>query len=220
MNKRIKPNMPNQTGIALALLALLAMLPPGTAAKDKPSDYDLQRVSVIAHMPVPGAAVNQMFVQAQGNKQYLYIQQVSKPGYTIVDVSKANKPKVIKSGAFPDSGSKEKVQMVGGGIALSETPESAGGGSTVHELAPARAPSPTTAARTTQSVRVLDMSDPANPRTLQTFDGVTSVLADDSRSLIYIANGDGLWVLRHRQVRAPLPQCDSESVFSPIADCQ
>jgi hypothetical protein len=69
-------------------------------------------------------------------------------------------------------------------------------------------------------VRVLDMSDPANPRTLQTFDGVTSVLADDSRSLIYIANGDGLWVLRHRQVRPPLPQCDSESVFSPIADCQ
>jgi hypothetical protein len=71
-----------------------------------------------------------------------------------------------------------------------------------------------------ESVRVLDISDPANPRTLQTFEGVTSILAEDSRSLIYIANGEGLWILRHMQARPPLPKCDSESVFSPIADCQ
>jgi hypothetical protein len=38
--------------------------------------------------------------------------------------------------------------------------------------------------------------------------------------LIYIANGEGLWILRHMQARPPLPKCDSESVFSPIADCQ
>jgi len=64
------------------------------------------------------------------------------------------------------------------------------------------------------------MSDPANPKTLQTFEGVTSVLADDSRDLIYIANSEGVWILRHVQARPPRPRCDSESVFSPIADCQ
>jgi len=106
--------------------------------------------------------------------------------------------------------------MIGGGIALSETPESAGTGGARHELTPVKAP----AASNPQSLRVLDMSDPANPKALQTFDSVTSVLADDSRHLIYIANKDGLWILRHVQGRPPLPKCDSESVFSPIADCQ
>jgi hypothetical protein len=38
--------------------------------------------------------------------------------------------------------------------------------------------------------------------------------------LIYITNGEGLWILTHKKVRPALPLCDSESVFSPIADCQ
>jgi len=76
----------------------------------------------------------------------------------------------------------------------------------------------------TESIRVLDLSDPRNPRTLQTFDGVTKVLAEDTRNLIYITNGEGLWVLRHNPAqeskKRSLPPCDSESVFSPIVDCQ
>jgi hypothetical protein len=74
----------------------------------------------------------------------------------------------------------------------------------------------------------LDLSDPKNPKTLQTFDGVTKVLAEDDRNLIYITNGEGLWILRHNSNnqnnqesrKRSLPPCDSESVFSPIVDCQ
>jgi hypothetical protein len=88
-----------------------------------------------------------------------------------------------------------------------------------HELSPAKPQGAATSNRT-ESVRVLDLSDAANPKTLQTFQGVTSVLADDGRRLIYIANSEGLWILRHKQQRPPKPSCDSESVFSPIADCQ
>ena len=60
----------------------------------------------------------------------------------------------------------------------------------------------------TQSVRVLDLSDPANPRTLQSFSGVTSILADDEHNLIYIANNEGLWILRHEQEQAAFPRFD------------
>ena len=67
---------------------------------------------------------------------------------------------------------------------------------------------------------MLDLSDPANPKTLQTFDGVTSILADDGRRLIYITNGDGLWILNHKQERPPLRPCGSEDAFSAISDCQ
>jgi hypothetical protein len=196
--------------------AFLCILVPFCLAKDKPAQSETQRVSVVAHLPIGGAPVTQLSVQEEGGKQYLYVRQASQSGYTVVDVSRANKPKVVKRDASQNLGSGQKLQMISGGIALSETPESAGTGGVRHELAPAKPPS----ASNPQSLRVLDMSDPANPKTLQTFEGVTSVLADDSRNLIYIANSEGVWILRHVQGRPPLPQCDSESVFSPIADCQ
>lgn len=201
---------------AVAISAFLSILGPLCLAKDKPAQSETQRVSVIAHLPIEGAPVTQLFVQEEGGKQYLYVRQAAQSGYTVVDVSRANKPKIVKRDASQNLGSSQKLQMISGGIALSETPESAGTGGVRHELAPSKAP----VASNPQSLRVLDMSDPANPKTLQTFEGVTSVLADDSRDLIYIANSEGVWILRHVQGRPPRPRCDSESVFSPIADCQ
>jgi len=200
---------------AATMLAFLSILVTFCMAKDKPAQSGTQRVSVIAHLPIEGAPVTQLSVQEEGGKQYLYVRQASQSAYTIVDVSHANKPKIVKRDTS-QLGSGQRLQMIGGGIALSETPDSAGTGGVRHELAPAKAP----AANSPQSLRVLDMSDPANPKTLQTFEGVTSVLADDSRDLIYIANSEGVWILRHVQGRPPRPRCDSESVFSPIADCQ
>ena len=200
---------------AVTISAFLCILAPLCRAEDKPAQSGTQRVSVIAHLPIEGAPVTQLIVQEEGGKQYLYVRQASQSAYTIVDVSHANKPKIVKRDTS-QLGSGQRLQMIGGGIALSETPDSAGTGGVRHELAPTKAP----AANSPQSLRVLDMSDPANPKTLQTFEGVTSVLADDSRDLIYIANSEGVWILRHVQGRPPRPRCDSESVFSPIADCQ
>jgi hypothetical protein len=160
-----------------------------------------------------------MFLRGEKKKRYLYIQQVGKEGYTVVDVTKPEQPTLQDRVAQPPKPSGEKVQMVGDGLALAETPESSGSGTTRHELAPAKAPSNASASRPTESVRVLDLSDPKNPRTLQTFDGVTSILADDARGLIYIANGQGLWVLQHKG-KHELPPCDTSAAFSAIADCQ
>ncbi|HET7442692.1 MAG TPA: hypothetical protein VFJ47_15420, partial [Terriglobales bacterium] len=146
-------------------------------------------------------------------------QQTAKDGYTVVDVTKPEKAKVLNRVA-PTQAAGGNLQLVGGGLALEETPDSSASGGVRHELSPAKAPGAAAGNRPTSSVRVLDLSDPANPRTLQTFQGVTSVLADDGRRLIYIANGEGVWILKHKQQRPPKPACDSESVFSPIADCQ
>jgi hypothetical protein len=45
----------------------------------------------------------------------------------------------------------------------------------------------------------VNTTDPANPQTIQTFSGVTSVVADNARGLIYLSNGDGLWVVQAKQ---------------------
>jgi hypothetical protein len=204
-------------GVAVALLMFFVMMTPCAMAKAK--EAPTQSATVIAHLSLPGPAVNQMFLQQEGSKQYLYIQQTSKQAYTVIDVTKPDRPNVTNRMVLPNKGSGARLQMVGGGIALAEAPESSGTSGSRRELVPARSQGAADAARPTESVRVLDLSDPKNPRTLQTFEGVTSVLADDARKLIYITNADGLWVLKHNE-KHPMPPCDSESAFSPIADCQ
>jgi hypothetical protein len=212
-------------GIVTKLMATLFLsasmgLVPTVLAKEKTAPAAEQSAVVIGHLPLAGPSVSQMFLQEQGSKQYLYVQQASKEGYTVVDVTKPDKAKIVNRVSPPSQNSGGKLQMVGGGLALEETPDSSATGGVRHELSPAKPQGAPAGNERTSSVRVLDLSDPANPRTLQTFQGVTSVLADDGRRLIYIANGEGLWILRHKQQRPAKPACDSESVFSPIADCQ
>jgi len=104
--------------------------------------------------------------------------------------------------------------MVWAGLAISEAPE-ARKESARTELALGKGDgiegsgSGVTGDSPTQFLRLLDLSDPANPLTLQTFEGVSSLLLDDGRKLIYITNGEGLWILSHN-VPPPHPLCDSE----------
>jgi hypothetical protein len=70
-------------------------------------------------------------------------------------------------------------------------------------------------AHPTQSLTVLDLSDLANPRPLESFSGVTSVLADDTRNLIYITNSEGLWILRHKQEQPTPRGWEAEDPYNP-----
>jgi hypothetical protein len=58
------------------------------------------------------------------------------------------------------------------------------------------------------------MSDPKNAKTLKTFKGVTSIYPDDGRTLVYLVNGEGLWIISHRMLR-PMPLCTSEDDSVP-----
>jgi hypothetical protein len=82
------------------------------------------------------------------------------------------------------------------------------------------AASATTAAKLpTQTVQLLDLSDPKNPKTLQTFEGVTSMYPDDAHKLLFLTNSEGLWIIRHHAIR-PMPMCTSEDSLNPLPDCQ
>jgi hypothetical protein len=63
------------------------------------------------------------------------------------------------------------------------------------------APSAPTEQTTTQTVTVLSFADTEHPSVARQFPGVTSMLKDDSRGLIYLAGSDGLWVLRMEPAR-------------------
>ncbi len=190
------------------LLVSLFLLCGSLAAAQSGKDSSQEEVRVIAHLPLENMHVNQMFVQQRGNKSYLYLHRPGKDAFAMVDVTKPNKPVLLSRDALKGS-SQSRIAEPGGGsaLAIAVTPEGAPA-----QAAPA-APLPT------ETVRLVDMSDPKSAKSVKTFKGVTAMYPDDNRKLVYLVNGEGLWIISHRMVR-PMPLCTSEDAMNPFADCQ
>ena len=194
---------------ALVLFAFVAVSAPGADAKHRAATPAEQPATVVAHVPLAGSPTNQMDLQENDGKQYLYIGANSNEGFTVVDVTNPDKPNVIKRVAWPNEASTGRLQMVSGGLALAEAPDS-------DSVAADPPPS-------TRTVKVLDLSDPANPRTVLSFSGVTSTLDDEARNLLYITNREGLWILRNNQALAAAAKqhaCTSDDAYNDVASCQ
>lgn len=196
--------------LVLSLFLLLAGLASADEhPSEKPTDVP---AFVIAHLPLPQATGSQMLLQKKDEKQYLYVQQASKQGFMIVDVTKPDKPSLLKRTAESNQATAGNLQMVSPEVAIAEAPE--------------KTPTTLTSSnRPTETVRLLDLSDPRNPKTLETFNKVTSLLPDGHHGLIYLTNDDGLWVLRYNrpallEPAKKKPPCDSESeIMAMPPDC-
>ncbi len=166
----------------------------GAAAQDdKPVAKD--KVVVLAHLPLPGSAVRQIFVQEDKGKRYLLLQQ--NVHFTVVDVTDPKNPQIVDRVA-----GQGKLADVGAGLAISVQSDQAGQG-----------------AVPTQTVRLVDLSDAKHPRTVKTLTGVTGMYSDDGRQLIYVANNEGLWIIKHYETFR-LPYCTTESAENTTAQCQ
>jgi hypothetical protein len=181
-------------GAALLLVSPF-LFPSHTQVAAQDSFKTIERTTVLAHLPVPGSAVRQIFLQQENGTQYLYLQQ--NVHFTVVNVTDPKNPHIVERIA-----SGAKLTEVGSGLAIAIQSDKSGQGSVP-----------------TQSVRLLDLSDPKNPRTVKTFDGVTSIFSEDGRKLIYLTNSEGLWIVKHSETH-PLPMCDSESWEKALAQCQ
>jgi len=197
----------------IAVLAFCVVLVALSAAKDEPPKKPTEvPATVIAHLPLPQATGNQMLLQKEEGKHYLYVQQASKQGFMIVDVSKPDKPTLLKRTAQPNQATAGNLEMVSPDVAIAEAPEK-------------KPDALTTSSRPTETVRVLDLSDPRNPKTLQEFNGVTSLLPDGGHGLIYLTNNAGLWILRYNrpallEPAKKKPPCDSNAeIMAMPPDC-
>jgi hypothetical protein len=175
----------------------------------KPTDVP---ATVIGHLALPQATGSQMLLQKDNGKQYLYVQQAGKQGFMIVEVSNPEKPSLLKRTAESNQATTGNLEMVSPDVAIAEAPE--------------RTPTTlTSSSRPAETVRVLDLSDPRNPKTLETFNKVTSILPDGSHGLIFLANNEGLWILRYNrpallEPAKKKPPCDSESAIMAMPpDC-
>src|SRR5580692_12378369 len=191
---------------------LVLLVAPASASEQpvsKPTDVP---AIVIAHLPLPQATGSEMLLQKENSKQYLYVQQAAKQGFMIIDVSRPEQPSLLKRTAELNQPTAGDLQIVSPDVAIAEAPEK-----TLETVTSSNHP--------TETVRVLDLSDPRNPKTLQTFSKVTSLLPDSRHGLIYLTNDEGLWILRYNRP-APLepakkkPPCDSNAeIMAMPPDC-
>lgn len=196
--------------LLLSLLpVLVCMALAGEQPEPKPTDVP---ATVIAHLPLPEPAGSQMLLQKENAKHYLYVQQASKQGFMIVDVSKPEKPSLLKRTAQSEQATSGNLEMVTPQVAIAQAPEK-----TSSTLTSSNHP--------TETVRVLDLADPRNPKTLETFTKVTSLLPDGNHGLIYLTNNEGLWILRYSrpsflEPAKKKPPCDSNAeIMAMPPDC-
>ncbi|MFY9903775.1 MAG: hypothetical protein WBX02_14570 [Terriglobales bacterium] len=197
--------------LACSLVLLIPLLASaGEQTTPKPTDLP---ATVIGHLALPQATGSQMLLQKEGGKHYLYVQQAGKQGFMVVDVTSPERPNLLKRTAESNQSTSGNLQMVSPDVAIAEAPERTS--STL-----------TSTNRPTETVRVLDLSDPRNPKTLETFNKVTSLLPDGGHGLIYLTNNEGLWILRYNRISAlepakKKPPCDSESeIMAMPPDCE
>ncbi|MGA7624553.1 MAG: hypothetical protein WB630_05365 [Candidatus Acidiferrales bacterium] len=197
---------PHSTNLILTLAALFLVVVPCAFAKSGGAKSSDEPATVIAHIVLPGAPPTQILLQQQKGKQYLYLVRSSRKGFTVVDVTKPSEPNLIKRVAWPDGGSAGSLELVGGTLGLAE-------GSSARSVSMPAESYPKT-------IELLDLSDPANPRTVQSFSGVTSVLTDEARRLIYITNSDGLWIVKRRPQKFTLSPCASDDFSAAMPMCE
>jgi hypothetical protein len=209
MKAIVKTVARNHRSTPLAFVAFVAALAPGADAKHRAATPPEQPATVVAHVPLASSPTNQMNLQENGGKQYLYIGANSNQGITIVDVTNPGRPNVIRRLAWPNQASIGRLQLVSGGLALAEDADS---GSTAADPMPS-----------TRTVKVLDLRDPSNPRVVLSFSGVTSTLNDEAHNLVYITNGEGLWIVRNNQALGAFAKphaCTSDDAYNDVASCQ
>ena len=122
------------------------------------------------------------FLTTQHYSSYYLYAEHNSGSVTLIDVTKTSRPSVLSDVSYPTG----SLAVVAGTAAL-VTSESAGS-------PPAPAP---------QTIKIMDFSDPRNPKVTREFTSVTAMSRDDRRGLVFVANTDGIWILRQRLAEDP-----------------
>ena len=170
-----------------------------------------EQVSVAGHLELQGIRVKQMHLQQRGSKYYLFLRRADKNAFAIIDVTNPSNPVLADKNALAQpAGGSVDLPAPGSALAIAFAPDSGSAASAGRDAADSLP---------TETVRLIDLTDPRHPKTIKTFSKVTTVANDDGRKLVFLVNNEGLWIVSHHRNR-PLPMCTSESELESIPDCQ
>lgn len=170
------------------LVAGLTTVAPQMEARNKkpatPAAKD--EIEVIGHIPLTDGPVRRFLSTRHYSSYYLYAEHDAGHNATLIDVTKTNQPSVLTAVSYAPSNTSDNLAVVAGTAALV----------TSERTAPTPAAEP-------QTVRIMDFSNPQNPRVAREFTGVTAMSRDERRGLIFVANQDGIWILEQHLAQDP-----------------
>ncbi len=167
--------------------AAFAVLTPGINAKNKKPSAPAAKdeIEVVGHVPLTNGPVTRFLTTQHFSSYYLYAEHGTGGKVTLIDVSKTGQPLILGDVSYASGSGTDSLTAVAGTAAL------------VTSAPPAAASAPPP-----QAIRIMDFSDPRNPKIAREFTGVTAMSRDD-RGLTFLANSDGIWILRQRLAEDP-----------------
>jgi hypothetical protein len=185
--------------MCLCSIAALSLTIPCGSAKDKKAktaEDPKDEIQVLGHVDVSGGAIANFLITPHYSSLYLYAERGAGKPVTLVDVSKPAKPLVLGDMSYAGNSG---LTLVAGTAAL------VGTGPAPAAQAPSNAP---------QTMRIMDFSDPKNPKVAREFTGVTAIARDDKRGLVFLADANGIWILQQKLALDPaVEKAYSDYVF-------
>lgn len=174
-----------RSALPIFLLTAATLAPAKDKHRKKQDDIPQDAIEVVAHVPLAGDRVTHFIETQHYRRDYLYAEHANGKSVTLIDVTHPEKPALLSEADFPARSSDSLVAVTGNAALVA-----------VNTNSQPNAIEPRT-------YRIMSFADPAHPAVKQELDGVTAVASDDKRELIFLANGDGLWILHRRYAMDP-----------------
>jgi hypothetical protein len=170
---------------SLGLLALSTKIQARDKKVKTPPKDTQDEIEVVGHISSTGGTVSHFVATQHYSSYYLYAEHEGGKIVTLIDVTNTEHPAVLADVAYPPSGGATNLSTVAGTAALVSSAS-----------ATQTQPPP-------QTIKLLDFSDPQHPKVTREFTGITAMDHDDRRGLIFLANADGIWILRQKFAEDP-----------------
>jgi hypothetical protein len=139
---------------------------------------DQDQITVAAYIPITDGTITGFVATQHLSGTYVYAQRAKGEPSTLINVTKPDTPQVVAA-EVPATGF---VAIVGTAALATDAP-------------PAPDPAP-------QKIRIMDFSNPADPKVTREFEGVTAVQRIPG-GLIMLANPEGIYILSEHRAEAP-----------------
>jgi hypothetical protein len=159
-----------------SILSAALAVPAMSLAAEAPQD----RIEVLGRIVLSAGPVNHLIATQHYGRYYLYAEEGG--GIAVIDITNAKAPSLVSNVSSSENPSGGVVAMSGTAALVSSS------------AAPAAAP---------QSVRIVNLADPAHPTVTREFAGVTAIGHDRDRGLIFLANSEGVWILKQQPAEDP-----------------
>ena len=166
---------------AVCLSALCVSLPSALNAKSHGGKNDAFQdgIEVVAHLPPTSESISHFVQTKHYRRDYLYAESSGGSSVTLIDITDVSRPAILCT-VSARSRSASVVSVAGTAALVSERSTNA------------------PASPNGQTFRITSFADPQHPTVQHEFANVSAFAHDENRSLIFLANPEGIWILHEK----------------------